>query len=296
MKVLVTGANGLLGQHLVKQLLESNYTVLATGRGVSRLPFPQGGNFSYCDADITNEPAMYEIISSQRPEAVIHAAAMTQVDDCEKQQDACFDVNVRATAQLLLAAEQFSKYFLFVSTDFVFDGRQGNYKEDDALNPVSWYGFTKMQAEGTVETSAIPWAIVRTCLVYGNTFGGTRGNIVNWVKGNLEREKAIHVVNDQFRSPTYVEDLARGIILAVKKAATGIYHISGKDLLTPYEIAVKTAQYLQLDKKLIFETDASVFTEVGHRPPKTGLDITKAKHDLGFVPLSFEEGLERMFG
>lgn len=186
MKMLVTGANGLLGQHMVKLLLKNNYIVVATGKGPSRLPFIEDTRCRYYDADLTSMISMNEIFEAEKPDIIVHAGAMTQVDDCEQQQDACFAVNVQATAQLLVAAEQYSKFFIFVSTDFVFDGEHGNYKEEDALNPVSWYGFTKVQAESTVETSEIPWAIVRTCLIYGNTLTGTRTNIISWVKKILK--------------------------------------------------------------------------------------------------------------
>lgn len=284
-----------MGQHLVTVLLENNFDVVATGRGISRLPNAQSDHYIYYDADVTSYAAILDIFLKEKPQFVVHAAAMTQVDDCELQQELCFSINVQATAQLLLMAEEHAKFFLFVSTDFVFDGEKGNYIEEDSLNPVSWYGFTKVQAESTVETSDIPWAIVRTCLVYGSTYEGTRSNIISWVKTNLENAKKISVVNDQVRTPTYVGDLAKGILLILQKQVTGIFHISGKDVLTPYEMALATASYFQLDKSLIKKVDASVFTQPAKRPPKTGFDITKARTRLGFEPVSFEEGLRKSY-
>lgn len=294
MKVLVTGANGLLGQHLIKQLLDADFFVIATGRGASRLPFQEGEQYKYIEADLTNGLAVHDLLLKEKPTVVVHGGAMTQVDDCEQQQDACFEVNVQATAELLVAAEQVAQFFIFVSTDFVFDGNQGNYSEDEPLNPVSWYGFTKVQAESTVETSDIPWAIVRTCLVYGNTLSGTRSNIINWVKDNLEAGKEIKLVNDQYRTPTYAGDLAKGILLIIQQRATGIYHISGKDYLTPLKMAIATAEYFNLDKTLIKEVDASIFSQPARRPLKTGLNISKARKALGFEPGSFEEGISLM--
>jgi dTDP-4-dehydrorhamnose reductase len=295
MKVLVTGANGLLGQHLVPYLLRHNYAVIATGRGPSRVPFSEEANYRYYDADISNEAMVHEIFLKERPEIVVHGAAMTQVDACEQQQDACFEINVQATAQLLVMAEQMSNLFIYLSTDFVFDGEQGYYTEDDQLNPISWYGFTKVQAESTVETSEIPWAIVRTCLVYGNTLGGTRSNIIGWVKKSLEEGKAIQVVDDQVRTPTYVEDLAKGIERIIHKRATGIYHIAGKDVLTPYEMAMATATHLQLDVGLIKKVNASIFSQPAKRPPKTGFNISKAQQELGYEPMAFAEALGKCF-
>ena len=292
-KILVTGANGLLGQHLVKLLTENEYTVIATGKGPCRVEQPDEQRFRYYPADLTYPLSLHEIFIKEQPEMVIHAAAMTQVDDCEMQQDACFDINVQATINVLVEAEAYSSHFIYVSTDFVFDGEKGNYTEEDDQNPLSWYGFTKVQAESIVQTCDMPWSIVRTCLVYGRNVSGGRNNIVTWVKNSLDEGKTIRVVSDQLRTPTYVEDLAKGILMIVRQKRTGVFHIAGKDLKTPYEIALGTAALLGLDSRLIQQADASSFSQPGKRPPKTGLDISKARQELGYEPLSFEEGLKR---
>ncbi|OQP54669.1 NAD(P)-dependent oxidoreductase [Niastella yeongjuensis] len=294
MKVLITGANGLLGQHLTKLLLDKNYQVVATSRGESRLPFEPSGNYTYHSMDIANAFDTYAIMNREQPDVVVHAAAMTQVDDCELQPEVCERINVQGTAQILTDAETFSSHFIYVSTDFVFDGEKGNYSEEEDTNPISLYGFTKLQAESMVQVSDVPFAIVRTCLVYGNLLKGTRSNIVSWVRESLEKDKTIQVVSDQLRTPTYVGDLAKGIALIIEKKATGIYHISGKDWLTPYDIALKTAQKFQLDASKIVKVDASTFKQPGRRPLKTGFVIEKARKELGYEPMSFDEGLDFM--
>lgn len=294
LKVLITGANGLLGQHLIKLLLDKNYQVVATGRGESRLPFEPSDNYIYHSMDIANAFDTYAVMNREKPDVVVHAAAMTNVDDCELQPEQCERINVQGTAQILTDAETFSGHFIFISTDFVFDGEQGNYKEEDDTLPISLYGFSKLQAESMVQTSDIPFAIVRTCLVYGNLLKGTRSNIVSWVKESLEQGKTIQVVSDQLRTPTYVEDLAKGIALIIEKKATGIYHISGKDWLTPYDIALKTAAKFNLDAGKIVKVDASTFKQPGRRPMKTGFVIEKARKELGYEPITFDEGLNLM--
>lgn len=293
-KILITGANGLLGQHLTKLLIDKNYQVVATSRGESRLPFQPSDNYTYHSMDIANAFDTYAVMNREKPDVVVHAAAMTQVDDCELQPEQCERINVQGTAQILTDAETFSSHFIYISTDFVFDGEQGNYKEEDDTLPISLYGFSKLQAESMVQTSDIPFAIVRTCLVYGNLLKGTRSNIVSWVKDSLEQGKTIQVVSDHVRTPTYVEDLAKGIALIIEKKATGIYHISGKDWLTPYDIALKTAAKYNLDAGKIVKVDAATFKQPGRRPMKTGFVIEKARKDLGFEPMSFEEGLSLM--
>lgn len=296
MKVVITGANGLLGQHLVKLLLKKGFTVIATGRGQSRLLLRETHSYHYYDADIADHAKLAGIMAQEKPGAVIHAAAMTQVDDCELNQDKCFETNVSGTSCVLSNAEAYSRHIIFISTDFVFSGEKGNYGEDDERNPVSRYGAAKVQAEELLKASRIPWTIVRTCLVYGNTIHGTRNNIINWVKDKLERKERIKVVDDQIRTPTYVEDLAAGIALILERKATGIFHISGKDILTPFEMAIRTADYFGLDKTLIERVNASSFTQPARRPPKTGLIIDKARRELGYEPLGFDEGLRKMFG
>ncbi|MBS1600529.1 MAG: SDR family oxidoreductase [Bacteroidetes bacterium] len=294
MKVFVTGANGFLGQHLVKSLLEKNFQVIATGKDVSRLLF-NDKNYAYFSLDITNEKAVENMLSDEKPDIVIHTAAMTRVDDCEQNQNECFKINVLGTSFVVRSAEKYARHFIHISTDFVFDGEKGNYKEDDPLGYVNWYGFTKIEAEQLVKSSVIPWSIARTCLVYGNALYGTRSNIISWTKSKLEKKEKIKVVDDQVRTPTYVGDLAQGITAILEKKATGIFHISGREILTPYIMSMRTADFFSLDKNLIERVNASNFSEPAKRPPKTGFVIDKAVKELGFDPISFDEGLKLMF-
>ena len=295
MKVLITGANGLLGQHLVKLLIDStNYMITATGKGVSRLPFNSSNRFNYVSLDITNGVEVAAFIARDRPDIIIHTAAITQVDECEQNPIHCWNTNVTATRFLLGAAEIAGAAFIYISTDFIFDGIAGPYLESDLPGPVNYYGSSKLGAEKSVMESKLPWCIIRTVLVYGNILVGNRSNMVSWVQNNLAQGKAIQVVSDQWRTPTYVEDLAKGILLAIENKAKGIYHISGEELLTPYDMAMATAAYLALDINLIEKVTASIFVQAAKRPAKTGFIIDKAKNELGFRPLSFKEGLKKM--
>ncbi|MEO6228520.1 MAG: SDR family oxidoreductase [Ferruginibacter sp.] len=292
MKILVTGANGLLGQHLIDLLLKtSNYIIVATGKGVQRTAF-KNDRLIYLPLDICDGVAVHSLMEQVKPDCIIHCAALTQADECELNEVKCWDVNVTATRFLVDAAKKCNAFFISLSTDFVFDGLQGPYKEEDATNPLSYYGSSKLAAEKAVLESGLSNAVVRTCLVYGDTVSGTRSNIITWVKTNLEQGKPIKVVSDQWRTPTYIEDLARGILLIAEKKATGIFHISGEEMLTPYDMAMATADYMHFDKSLIEKVDASVFTQPANRPAKTGFIIDKAKTVLGFTPVSFAEGLK----
>ncbi|MCF0073699.1 NAD(P)-dependent oxidoreductase [Dyadobacter sp. CY261] len=294
-KILITGSNGLLGQKLVELLVsKAHIETIATAKGENRLPFSQG--YRYVEMDITDPAAVDHVFATERPNVLIHTAAMTNVDQCETEKDACWKLNVTATETLVSACAKYDVFLEHVSTDFVFDGTSGPYREGDTPNPISFYGWSKYAAEKVVISSDIEWAIARTVLVYGIAHDMSRSNIILWVKKSLEEGRAIKVVTDQFRTPTLAEDLATGCFLIADQEAKGIYHISGKDFLTPYEMALATADYFGLDASLISPTDASAFTQPARRPPRTGFNLTKSRKVLDYEPHSFREGIELLAG
>jgi dTDP-4-dehydrorhamnose reductase len=184
-----------------------------------------------------------------------------------------------------------STHLIQLSTDFIFDGSHGPLDETAIPNPVNYYGKSKLAAEIYIQQHSPFWCILRTVLVYGVSSDMSRSNIVLWVKNSLEAGKSIQVVDDQWRTPTLAEDLAKGCILAATKKASGIYHISGKDFLTPYAMAIQTADYFNLPSSLITKTDSTHFKQPAVRPLKTGFVIDKAINELGYSPVRFQEGL-----
>lgn len=305
MKYLITGSNGLLGQHLVALLKKDpsgEKSLLATARGCNRLKDKTG--YQYASLDITDEGQVQAVVNEFAPDVIIHGAAMTQVDDCETKKGHCWDVNVRATEYLIRAAQTAGASFLLVSTDFIFNGDDGPYGEQALADPISYYGMSKLAAEMLLPTSALRWAIARTVLVYGVAEDMSRSNIILWVKKSLEEGKRVKVVDDQWRTPTLVQDLAVGCKLIAERylqAGTvktvwpeGIFNISGKDLLTPYQMALQVADYFGLDRSLIEKADASTFTQTARRPRKTGFIIDKARRELGYNPHSFHEGIRQV--
>lgn len=295
-KILVTGANGLLGQAIIRQLSDKNYQVVATGRGPDRIATTFNGKYVYRDVDITNGPDIEKLILEQKPDIIVHAAAMTQVDQCELHKQECYNINVTATRFIIDAAKAVNARFIFVSTDFVFDGSSGPYSEDDEPAPVNYYGSTKMVAEKAVMESGLDWAIARTILVYGESPSSGRTNIIGFVKKSLEAGNPLRMVTDQVRTPTFVEDLAAGIILIIGKKASGIFHLSGEEQMTPYDIAIETAKYFGLNESLISRSSSEEIKQPAVRPAKTGFNISKAKKQLGYKPTPFKEGLKALFG
>ncbi len=290
MKILLTGSNGLLGQKLVELICGStNHALVATSRGENRLATNKG--YQYISLDITKADEVALIVKQQQPDIIINTAAMTNVDQCETEQANCDRLNVDSVEYLVEAAEKNNAFLIHLSTDFIFDGKTGPYMETAEPNPVSYYGLSKLKAEQLVQNSTAAWAIVRTVLVYGIAQDMSRSNIILWVKKSLEQGKQINVVDDQWRTPTLAEDLAKGCLLVAEKKAKGIYNISGKDLLTPYEMAIHTANFFELDKNLINKTDGSKFKQTAKRPPRTGFILDKAITTLNYNPVSFKEGV-----
>jgi dTDP-4-dehydrorhamnose reductase len=245
--------------------------------------------------ELTDPLSIKAVCAAYKTDIVLHSAALSRPDECELDKEKAFATNVRATELLLQQASLNKSFFLFVSTDFVFDGQTGNYKEGDNTGPVNYYGQTKLLAEKLVQQYPYDWAIVRTILVYGKPLL-PRPYLLNIVEEKLKAGIAYKVVNDQFRTPTYVEDLSAGIISIIEKKANGIFHIAGEDLLTPYEMAMQTAALLELNGSLLEPVTAATFSQPALRPAFTSFVLDKAKKQLGYQPRPFEEGLKKSFG
>lgn len=292
MRILITGSNGLLGQKLVAALRNDPQVELwATSRGEDRTADPLGER--YRSLDITDQGRVDAVIDEARPDVIIHGAAMTNVDACELKPADCRLHNVTATSYLLEAAKRQGSHFIHLSTDFVFDGAKGPYKEDDEPAPVSIYGQSKLEAEQLVQQVGLErWAIARTILVYGTVKGLSRSNVVLWAKKALEEGTRINVVNDQWRMPTLAEDLADGCIRIAKQGATGIYHLSGPDGMTILELVQRVGAFFHLPTHYVSPIASSRLDQPAKRPPRTGFILDKARQQLGYAPHGLEAGLD----
>lgn len=289
-KILVTGSNGLLGQKITDISLNNpEIKLIASSKGANRHPHKTG--YIYEDLDILDPRRLRELVDKHNPDTIINTAAMTNVDACEIDKVLCHSLNVGAVKSLLAICESRDIQLIHLSTDFIFDGENGPYSENDTANPLSYYGSTKLEAEKLLEGSSCRWVILRTIIVYGIVSDMSRSNIVLWAKGALEKGDPINVVYDQWRMPTLAEDLAQCCILASMKDAQGTFNASGKDLMSIIELVERVADFWKLDKSLIKPISSDSLNQTARRPKKTGFILDKAIRELKYNPRSFEEGL-----
>jgi dTDP-4-dehydrorhamnose reductase len=293
-RVLITGANGLLGQALVTRMSRfPDYDVLATAR--DERPRFTDASCGYAPLDVTDAEAVGTLFEDFAPTAVVNCAAVTQVDDCETSRERCRRVNAGAVETLAGACHRTGARLLQLSTDFVFDGTEGPYAEDARPAPVNYYGEAKLAGENAARGAGIgKWAIARTVLVYGTGSDLKRSNILLWLLEELQAGRRVQVVTDQIRTPTYVTDLAAGVEKMVRHDASGLYHLAGRELVSVYEFAQTVAEVYGLDKALIEPTDRTEFQQTAERPLVTGLITLKAETEVGFRPRRLRPALRHL--
>lgn len=290
-KVLITGSNGFLGQKLIDRLSkDSSYDTFAISMHENENPNKE--NYHFQQLDLMNSELLNNYLSEFKPNYIIHTAAITSVEACEADQAKCQKMNVDVVEQLAQYCKQSNAFLVQLSTDFVFDGKNGPYKEEDLAHPLSEYGRSKLRSEKVIHNTGCAYAILRTILVYGINANPKRSNLVLWAKEKLSSKESINVVKDQWRMPTFVDDLAEACILAIKKRVTGVFHISGEEMFTIAEAVYQIADFWKLDKSLIFELTASEINQSENRPQKTGFILSKAKSILGYEPTPFKVSLE----
>ena len=273
MKVLITGSNGLLGQKLLHKLKNDKLVeLIATSIGENRVSETDG--YTYISLDITNKKEVEDVVTSKSPDVIINTAAMTNVDLCEDKKVDCDNLNVNAVKYLSDVSEKINAHLIHISTDFIFDGKKGPYTEDDIPNPLC------------------KWTILRTIIVFGVAENLSKGNIVTWAKGELEKGVPLNIIDDQFRAPTLAEDLADACILALNKKEYGIFNASGKDIMSIYEMVERIALFYGYSTKNLNRISTKTLNQKAGRPPKTGFILDKSRDILGYNPRSFEECLE----
>lgn len=288
--VLVTGSNGLLGQKITAAILAGKqFNLVATSKGENRFKSTHG--YEYAEMDISDPVQVRAVLGQYKPDAIIHTAALTNVDKCETEKEIAYALNVEAVKTLIKVCEEYNIQLVHLSTDFIFDGAHGPYDELGIPNPLSYYGETKFEAEEIIKSSRCKWTILRTIIVYGIISDASRSNIVLWAKDALEKGTPINVVNDQWRMPTLAEDLADACLAAIEKDARGVFNVSGKDMMSISELVFRVADFWHLNKELITEISSASLNQAARRPVKTGFILDKTIKELDYAPHSFEQGL-----
>jgi len=287
MKFLVTGSAGLVGSQVVKDLVKQNHTVYSCyneSKPVHGTPIK---------LDLLNQIYIEETIKKFKPDSIIHLGAMTNVDQCEEQQDLAMIINANATEIIGKQAAKQQAFFIYVSTDYVFDGKNGMRKEDHTPNPLGFYGKSKLAGEIALNKLASPHAIARTSTPFG--IHTKKKSFPLWVKESLESKKEIPVLIDQFTSPTYVPNLSKMLIEVATRQISGVIHVAGASRISRYSLAQLVADRLGLDKKLLIPTKTDEMSWKAQRPKDSSLDVSLATEILNEKPQEIQQSLELFF-
>ena len=275
LKFLVTGSAGLIGHQVVKDLSETHEVFSCYNKSK-----PEHGNI--IKMDLLNHEMISNIMSEKKPDVVIHLGAMTAVDLCDAQQDNALKINSQATEILAKECSKINSFMVYVSTDYVFDGNTGMYEENDTTNPLGFYGKSKLLGEKSIQNFSSNWCIARTSTPFG--LHPTKKSFPIWVIENLQKQKQIDVLTDQFTSPTYVPSLSRMLIEISERHLTGIIHVAGASKISRYEMASLVSDKLGLDGKLLREISMNDIKWEAQRPKDSSLNVSKAISTLNQKP------------
>ena len=279
-KVLITGSSGILGLELSNRLGEL-FDVLA---------LPKSGKNKFLD--VTNLDMMHNIFKNFDPDFVINCAAYTNVDLCESNKQIARNVNVKGLMNLLKCMSKKSK-MIHISTDYVFDGKNGNYKENDMKEPVNYYGKTKLEADNLLMGSNSNYLIIRPNVLYSSNLN-ENNHFLSWVINSLKDKKEISVVNDQISNPVYISDLVEVVLSSLFVEYNGVYHFGSEDIISRYDFAILISKIFNLDENLVNPIKTCDLKQIAKRPLKSFLDCNKIVSDLKIDLHSTEYSLMRI--
>ena len=275
LKFLVTGSAGLIGHQVVKDLSETHEVFSCYNKSKPEFGIPT-------KMDLLNHEMISNVLSEKNPDIVIHLGAMTAVDLCDTQQDNALKINSQATEILAKECSKINSFMVYVSTDYVFNGNSGLYKENAVTNPLGFYGKSKLLGEKSIQNFSSNWCIARTSTPFG--LHPTKKSFPIWVIENLQKQKQIDVLTDQFTSPTYVPSLSRMLIEISERHLTGIIHVAGASKISRYEMASLVSDKLGLDGKLLREISINDIKWEAQRPKDSSLNVSKAISILNQKP------------
>lgn len=276
-KILIFGSNGLLGQNIAVNFSKNHEL---WGASLEKENFLTNLDLNYKTTDIADRKLVKEIIGQIKPDIIINAAAYTNVDGCESENELYWDVNVKAVENMVESAVALKPIFVHISTDYIFDGFNAPYREDDKPNPRGNYARSKMASENIVRSSKLEYLLIRTQILYG-TGHRIRPNFVTWLIDQLKNKNPVRVVDDQVGNPTYVRDLSIAISRLLKAKSYGVFHVSGPDSLSRYDFALKIADVFGLDSSLISRIKTKELNQAAPRPQDSTFKIDKLINNSG---------------
>lgn len=288
MKVFITGCHGLLGQRIVA-LAPEGIEIMASDLSENNQFI---ASHIYRKLDLTNREETRKVVENFCPDWILNAAGYTNVDGAERQRDLCWLVNVIALENLAYAARKVHASILHLSTDYIFDGKNGPYLESAKPNPLGFYGKSKLAAENVLKISPLNYTIVRTMVLYGPS-KNNRPDFVRWLINKLSKGDPVHIVTDQIGNTTLNDELARAIWQLVEKSFHGIVNVAGREIVSRYDFSVKIANLFDLDKSLINPIKTRDLKQKAPRPLQSGLIVNMAMKTLGLDLSDVETGLQK---
>ncbi len=287
-KILIAGCNGLLGQNLL--FSQPDHTNII-GIDIQEKGITLESN-QYFKIDLTDRDLAWKLIKELSPDVIINAAAFTNVDAAETDKETCWKINVDLVSNLAYCARKLKAKLVHISTDYIFDGKNGPYDEDARPNPLGYYGRSKLASENELLGSTIDFAILRTMVLYGRTLN-TRPNFVDWLVGQLKAGNSVRIVNDQYGNTTLAEELAIAVWNVIQTGYSGILHAAGSEIVNRYEFAQKIAELYKLDASLIHSISTAELGQAAPRPLNSGLIVKRAESELNMKFSDVITGLKK---
>jgi len=286
---MVIGGSGLLGSKVLKESI-MEFDAIGT---YNSHPFSMK-NVNVKQLDIRNEKEVEIFIRDRSPDCIVLTAALTNVDQCELNKKEAFEVNVKGPTNVAKAAEMVGAKLIYISTDYVFDGTKGLYSENDAPNPINYYGKTKLEGELGVRKNCKDYVICRLSSLYGWNTLTKKQNFATWVIEKLRNKEEVTLFTDQYTTPTFADNAARAILEICRAYKKGAYHLASPECINRFEFGKKLANIFKLDESLIKPITSENLNLPAKRPKRCCLDVSKAEKELKTKLLSVEEALREM--
>lgn len=278
MRIFITGGSGLLGSRLAELALIKGYDVYA---GYCHNEPRVGKPVKF---DLTKDVAL-EDRDRIKPEVIVHTAALTNVDECEAHKARAYEINTEGTRRVANIAEKSGIFHIYVSTDYVFQGEKGMYREEDETNPINYYGYTKLLGESYCD------CIARPCVIYGAKPASGKVNFALWLIEKLKREEVVKIITDQYITPTLNTNLAKMLLEIAERGLKGVFHLAGGTRVSRYDFALQIANTFGLDETLIMPAKMNEMPWIAPRPKDSSLDTSKAARYLKEKPSRLDQAL-----